>query len=377
MIYNEFSDLGFKVSQLGFGVMRLPDKEKNGKACVDWEKSIPLLRKGAELGINFYDTHPMYCHNESEQVLGEALSGIDQKIYVQTKCPLWKDLEPGESWRMFLDQSLEHLQRNYIDIYIAHALKWETFREKGDDFLKMVTKAMDEGIVGTTGFSSHDTPENVMKLLDVDEFKCMTIQYNLLDRQYEECIEKAAKKGMAVIIMGPVSGGIFEEYPKGMEQAAPESVDTAAELALKFVLRNSNVTSALSGMSSIPQVEENVKKLSGKIELPDEKLNDVYKQVKALKEECETYCTGCNYCMPCPQGIMIPQVFKALSILKVYGSWARAKELYDIFTSTTKEGKERKPSVCIECGECMEKCPQDIDIINQLKEVERIFEGGE
>ncbi|MBN1900901.1 aldo/keto reductase [Candidatus Sumerlaeota bacterium] len=374
MIYTKLGKTGLEVSRLSFGVMRLPEKDdKDGKRIIDRESSIPLLRKGAELGINFYDTHPFYCMHQSEIVLGEALKGIKEKVHIQTKCPLWKELEPGETWSNRLEQSLRNLQRDYIDLYIAHSVSWETFEKKGRDFLRMAAKAREEGLIGHTGFSSHDKPENVMKLLDVDEFECMTIQYNLRDLQYARCIEKAAKKGMGVIIMGPVGGGILEKLPKGKEHIKPEKVGGVPEMALRYVFRNPGVSCALSGMSSMEQLEENIRTISSPDPLTEKDYLELEKSFFSLKELADLYCTRCGYCQPCPQNINIPGIFHAVNLWRIYGSEEQARFFYGMFTHPDKEGKKRDPSVCIECGECEKKCPQHIPIIEQLKEAQELF----
>ena len=376
MIYTNLGNLGFKVSRLSFGVMRLPEKGEGEQKTIDREKAIPLLRKGAELGINFFDTHPMYCLDQSEQVLGEALKGVKKKVYVQTKCPLWKELEPGQSWRHYLDLSLEHLQRDSIDLYIAHALKWETYQEKGRDFLKMVSRAREEGLIQHTGFSSHDKPENVMKLLDIDEFECMTIQYNLVDQQYEKCIEKAAKKGLGVVVMGPVAGGILEKLPKIYRDIMPQSINSVPELALRFVLRNPHVSCAISGMGNLRHLAENIETSVSPDPLGKKEYEKVRTSFQSMKEFADLYCTRCGYCQPCPQNINISGIFYAVNLLRVYEAREQAEFFYRIFTKPDKEGNPRDPSVCIECGECEKKCPQNIPIIKQLKQAKKMFEGA-
>ena len=374
MIYRSFGKLDYKVTQLGFGVMRLPEKEKNGKKVVDRDASIALLRHGVELGLNFFDTHPLYCQGESEQALGEALKGLREKVLIQTKCALWKELEPGEQWRDLLDRSLAHLQCEFIDFYIAHALRWDTFQQKGKDFLDMIRKARDEGIIGHTGFSSHDKPENVMKLLDVEEFECMTIQYNLVDRQYEKCIEKAAKKGMGVAIMGPVAGGILEKLPRGKREIKPGKIRTIPEMALRFVLHNPHISCALSGMSTMKQLEENVNVAFSPDPLTDRDYRKILTSFDKLKGLADLYCTRCGYCQPCPHNVNIPGVFYAVNLLRVYEAKDQAEFFYGLFTQPDKDGEKRNPSVCLECGECEKKCPQNIPIIAQLKEAQRLFD---
>jgi uncharacterized protein len=373
MIYKTLGKTGLKVTQLGFGAMRLPEKTVDGKKCMDWEKSISLLKKGVELGINFFDSHPMYCRDLSEHILGEALKDIKEGIHFQTKCPTWKALEKGRTWRHLLDQSLNNLQRDYIDIYIAHALKWETYEKIGKDFLYMIKKAKDEGLIGHTGFSSHDTPENVMKLLDIDEFESMTIQYNLVDRRYKKCIDKAHEKGLGVIVMGPVAGGILEKLPKGKESIKPSCIKTIPEMALRSVFHNHKVNCAISGIGTFEMLEENIRTASSPDPLSDEDHEKIRKDFSNLKELTELYCTGCGYCMPCPQNINIPTIFYARNLKCVYEAEDQAKFFYNLVTGPDKDGNKRDPSVCTECGECEKKCPQNIPIIKQLKETRDLF----
>jgi len=377
MIYRPFGKLNYKVTQLGFGAMRFPETEIGGKSVVDRDASIALVQEAVSLGINFFDTHPLYCHGESEQTLGEGLLGLRDKVLIQTKCSLWKDLEPGEHWRDHLDRSLSNLRCNYIDFYIAHALRWETFQQKGRDFLEMIRRAKDEGIIGHTGFSSHDKPENVMKILEqVEEFECMTIQYNLVDRQYEKCIELAAKKGMGVVIMGPVAGGILEKLPRGKGKIKPRKIRTVPEMALRFVLHNPNVSCALSGMSTRKQLKENYNTASS----PDPLIERDYEKIRGsfdnLKSLANLYCTRCGYCQPCPHNVNIPGVFHAVNLLRVYEAKDQANFFYHFFTQPDKDGNKRDPSMCVECGECEKKCPQKIPIIEQLKEALKLFEKG-
>jgi len=373
MIYRSFGKLEYKVTQLGFGAMRLPEKERKGKKVVDRDASIALLRKGVDLGLNFFDTHPLYCQGESEQTLGEALEGLREKVLIQTKCSLWKELEPGEHWRDSLDRSLANLRCEFIDFYIAHALRWEIFQQKGKDFLDMIRRARDEGIIGHTGFSSHDKPENVMKLLEVEEFDCMTIQYNLVDRRYEKCIESAAKKGMGVAIMGPVAGGILEKLPKGKEKIKPGKIRTIPEMTLRFVLRNPHISCAISGMGTLKQLEENVNTAFSPDPLTDRDYRKILTSFDKLKGLADLYCTRCGYCLPCPRNINISGIFYAVNLLRVYEAKDQAEFFYGLFTQPDKDGWKKDPSVCLECGECEKKCPQNIPIIAQLKEALELF----
>ncbi len=375
MIYKNFGNLGFKVSQLSFGAMRYPEKTENGNNTIDVEKSVKIIRKAAELGINFFDTHPFYCSGQSEQVLGESLSGIKEKVYTQTKCPLWKDLGKGETWRDYLERSLKNLRIPYIDIYLAHALSWEVYQKKGKDFLNMAKKAKKENLIKHIGFSSHDKPANVIKIIKTGNFEAMTIQYNLIDRQYKKCIDIAASKGMAVVIMGPVGGGTLGGFVPDIKKAKPENVKSSPELALRFVLNNKNISCAISGMSSIKQLKENIETASNTTKFSKSEQKKVDEAFNYLKKLADLYCTKCGYCMPCPQNINIPMIFYAVNLYKIYKGIDNAKFFYRYFTQPDKDGKKKDPSVCIKCGKCEKQCPQKIQIIKQLKEAKDLFEN--
>jgi len=375
MIRKRMKRTNLSLSPISFGVMRLPEYEVNGEMKVDREKSLEVLRYGAQSGINFFDTHPLYCQGLSEPILGEALEGLPGQIHVMTKCALWKELEPGESWRDRIESSLRNLRRDYMDIYLAHALTWEIYDKRGREFLKEAMAARDEDIIGHIGFSSHDTPENVMKLLDVDEFECMLVQYNLIDRSYEPCIERAAERGCDVFVMGPLNGGLFRQFPTGLKEATPERLASAAALALAFVLGNPAVDVALSGMDRKEQVDENLRTLESLPRLSPEEWRLVNEQIAALKERANVLCTRCRYCMPCPQGVWIPLIFGALAIKTVYGNTSQALHIYNFARQPGPDGRSRGPESCIECGQCEPKCPQKIPIMEQLKEARRVFEG--
>lgn len=373
MRYKEYGNTGEKISRLGFGCMRLPRlDEENMKSDLDEEKSIKLLRKAYELGVNYFDTAPFYCNGQSEEIVGKALKPFREKVYISTKNPI----EDGsvKTFRKYLNQSLKRLNTDYIDFYHLWGIDFKTYKEtidKKDGALYEAIKAKEEGLIKHLSFSFHDAPENLFKLIDTENFETMLVQYNLLDRKNEEAIKYANKKGLGVAIMGPIAGGRLGTPSEVIQNLLPKKLYSSNEIALKFVLANPNVTCALSGMGNIKMLEENVRITNESDYLNDEELNIVNKSMKEMKKLSDLYCTGCKYCIPCPKDINIPRIFELMNQYKLYDIKDYSKEEYKRLNGENDRGYDA--SVCIECGQCIEKCPQNIDIIYQLKESHKVL----
>jgi len=370
MIYRAYGNSGVIVSALGFGCMRLPEEGEHVKTDV----AVELLRKAMGLGVTYFDSAVGYCHGESEATLGKSIAGrAREKLVISTKNPD-KSNDPAR-WRAHLDTSLKRLDTDYIDFYHFHGLTWSEYSEHLQPYGTMdeAHRAKDEGLVRHLSFSCHDAPGNIKKLIDTGEFAGMLVQYNLLDRRNEEAISYAHEHGLGVAIMGPVGGGRLVQPSEVIGRMISDAKSTA-EVALRFVLSNTNVTLALSGMDSINILEENVATASRA-----EPLNTTQRQeIDAILEQISgmSECTGCGYCGPCPNGVDIPTNFTALNLLRAWG-------LRDLATSTYvalgKRKKEDSPApawaeACVECGDCVSTareppCPQHIDIPERLKEV--------
>lgn len=359
MQYREIGNTGIRLSALGFGAMRLPQDE---------ETAIEVLHRAFELGVNYLDTAVVY--GESERVCGRALKGWRDRIYLSTKNPLHDSTIEG--WWSRLNQSLERLDTDYIDFYqVVHGLSWDSYErfliEAGG--MKAVRQAQDQGLIRHVCFSCHDRPENIVKLIDTGEFEGMTVQYNLLDRSNEQPIAHAASQGMAVIAMGPVGGGRLAAPSEQIRRMIPTEVRSSAEVALRFVLSNPNVTCAISGMNTIEMVEENVVTASRQEPLSSDEHDAINQSLEENRRLAELYCTGCNYCMPCPNEVNIPENFRLMNLHRLYGLTDHARFVYSRLSNPEKPKRGKKAADCIECGECEPKCPQNIPIIKQLKEV--------
>jgi len=368
MQYRNFGDTGMVVSALGFGCMRLPMEGGHVKE----EYSIKMLLRAYELGVNYFDTAEGYCSSESQIVLGKAVKKMDRsKIYVSTKNGYKGD--SGSEWRKRLETSLSRLDVDYIDVYHSHSLGWSSFQSgfglKGGP-VDEAQKAKEEGLIRHLAFSSHDSPENVIKLIKTGVFASMTVHYNILNRHKAEALALAHEKGMGVSIMGPIAGGRLAQTNEEIQRLRAGIAKSTPEIALRFVISNPHVSTALSGMNAMEQVEENAATASRTEPLtPEEKLQ-VLESVEENKKLADLYCTGCGYCMPCPNGVDIPTNFLYMNYYKVYGLKDYARQQYATLKEKSLEDMD-VPSwadTCIECGECEPECPQEIPIIKQLQE---------
>lgn len=366
MQYRRFGNSGANLSALGFGAMRLPTRMIDDKSVCDAEESMKIIHRAFELGVNYIDTAPYYCYEDSEIIVGRALKGWRDRVYLSTKNPI--ENNSGDDWRKRLEKSLSKLDTDYIDFYHMWGINWELFETKIDIAggpISAAQKAKAEGLIRHLSFSFHDKPENMFRIVDTGYFESVICQYNLLDRGNEAAIAYACEKGLGVAIMGPVAGGRLGEPSETIKRLLPGRA-SSAEIALRFVLSNPNVTCALSGMGSMKMVEENAETASDNTPLSMEETSHINASMEENKRLAELYCTGCGYCMPCPQEVNIPLNFQLMNYHRVYGLTQYAREQYALIGSS--EGmKGKKAEDCIECGLCELKCPQKIEIRQQLR----------
>lgn len=378
MQYRKYGNTGANVSVLGFGAMRLPQHEDG--TC-DIEKSVPLLQRAIDKGVNYIDTAYVYIKGTSEVAVGQAIKKYDrEKLYLATKIPTneFEGSDPDE-WKRKLDECLTRFDTPYIDFMLFHGCNYNAFMEhisKPGRALDVARKAQAEGLIRHLCFSSHDEPENIKKLIDTGEFAAMLVQYNYLDERNAEAIDHAAANGMGVTVMGPIAGGRLV-VPGGVINDKEGALEVKTpELALRFVWNNPSIDVALSGMSSEEMIDENVESAE-KTELSQEETERVVELVNRNKKLSDLYCTGCEYCMPCPNGVNIPENFRYMNWFKVWGMEEQAKKAYadlekeKIWTPWHGLITGGKAEICIQCGECEPKCPQNIPIIEQLEEVTR------
>ena len=367
MLYRQLGRTGYRVSQLGFGAMRLPMIGQGPEAKVNRELAIPMFHRAFEAGVNYVDTAVGYGNSDSQRAVGDAIKGWRDKLVVSTKNHYYDENE--KDWWQNLEDSLQRLGVDYIDIYNHHGLRWKTYVEHVEPRVsKWMQKAKDQGLIRHICCSFHDDNEALINVVNSGYVEVITLQYNILHRILEEGIALAHQKGIGVVVMGPVGGGRLGADSKTLTEIIP-GISRVPELALRFVLSNPNVSIALSGMSTMEQVEENLRVANDNVSLSNADRAAIDEHMVRLKGLADLYCTGCEYCMPCPNEVSISGIFRAYNLARVYGLWDHARKTYSRMQKNAgKPDRPRPADACTDCGACEPKCPQNIPIRKQLKE---------
>ncbi|MBP2133963.1 putative aldo/keto reductase-like oxidoreductase [Methanomicrobium sp. W14] len=382
MLYRKVPKNGDELSILGFGCMRLPVKEDG---TIDEERAKRQVRYAIDNGVNYVDTAWPYHNGGSEPFLGRALAdGYREKVKLATKLPSWL-IEEREDMDRFLDAQLKKLNTSHIDYYLVHALVgdlWDKVKNLGvADFLD---RAKADGRIVNAGFSFHGASGDFRRIVDAYEWDFCQIQYNYLDEKNQagtKGLEYAASKGLAVIVMEPLRGGnLTKTVPEVVKEIWDEAPvkRTPAEWALRWVWNHPEVTVVLSGMGDEEEVRENL--LVADEGYPDSLSGaelDIIKEVEGkYRELMKVGCTGCHYCMPCPSGVNIPGCFEQYNNISLTGDPENAKFVYAAQQGgVLSVGEPEYASLCIQCGECVGKCPQHIDIPAVLESVVKEMEG--
>jgi predicted aldo/keto reductase-like oxidoreductase len=368
MQHRSFGNTGIKVSILGFGAMRLPEKKINDKYYVKEEQSVKIIHRAFDLGVNYIDTAYDYCHGQSELIVGKAIKGWRDRVYLSTKMPTWMVKKTGDYFR-FLEEQLKKLGVDYIDFYHFHALDKDCFENivLKYNLLDQALKAKDKGIIGHISFSFHDEPRVMKKIIDTGVFESVLCQYNLLDRVNSEAISYAREKGLGVAVMGPVGGGRITALDFILD-SLEEKVGSLPQLALKFVFSNKDVSVALSGMENMKMVSENTRIASQPYRFTDDENRILENLLSDDKIKRLIGCTNCRYCMPCSSNVAIPDIIKTMNYYMITENKDNAILQYRRISSNDIG---ELADACTECGECEEKCPQQIKVIDKLKEIHR------
>ena len=377
MQYRDFGNTGKKISALGFGCMRLPEFERDGKWYIDEDKAIPMLRAAYEAGVNYFDTAVGYCHENSQYAVGKAIKPFRDKVMASTKIPMHLVKKP-EDFRKVLEESLRRMDTSYIDFYHFHGINKGTFDDQivPMKIMDEARKCIDEGLIKHISFSFHGNPDDMPYMIEKGEIiSSVLLQYNLLDRSNEKAIDLLASKGIGVVVMGPVAGGRLSAPATILSEKLLDGKAIAtSELAMRFVLGNKNVSCSLSGMGTMQMLTDNLKIAELEEPMTQAEWEKSREMVEQIRKFSDLYCTGCNYCIPaCKKGINISHVFNAFTYHNVYGLTEHAKGMFNSIGHNEHHGKP--VSDCINCGACSKKCPQNIDIPKKLKEVAELFAG--
>jgi uncharacterized protein len=381
MQYRKFGKLKWKVSALGFGAMRLPVIGSD-QAKVNEAEAIRMIRYAIDHGVNYVDTAWFYHAGQSERVVGKALKdGYRSKIKLATKLPA-RIIEKAEDFDRYFNEQLERLQVDKLDFYLLHGLNsqsWPKIRDFG--VIKWAEKKIAEGRFDYLSFSFHDNYDSFKKIVDdYDNWTFSQIQYNYVDVNNQagrRGVEYAAGKGLGVVVMEPIRGGrISRKPPEKVAKAWGDALQkrSQAEWALLWVWNQPEISLALSGMSTMEQVVENVAvaERSGPGILTADELALIDRVREAYQDSTPIPCTACGYCMPCPNGVEIPRIFEIYNEAMVYGGIRQIRSRYQGQGLGGLKENQRADQ-CVECGECEEACPQKIPIPDWLKKAHELL----
>ena len=363
----------FQVSALGFGCMRLPVLKEEGRP-IDEPLAIAMIRYAIDHGVNYVDTAYGYHGGQSERVLGKALQdGYRDKVTLATKLPVWNVKEAADFDRL-LDEQREKLQTERVDCYLLHSLNkthWPKMRDLG--ILDWLPKAQADGRIGHIGFSFHDDTEVLIDIIDgYDGWAFCQIQYNYMNEDVQagtKGLQYAASKGLAVVIMEPLLGGLLANPPDAVRAVwdeAPQPWSPAA-WALHWLWNKPEVSVVLSGMSTMDQTVENVA-VAGDARvgaLAEADLARVAQARDAYESLRPVPCTQCGYCVPCPEGVNIPRNMQLFMDARIYGG-VRERQCRGQYR---RMDETARADACVQCRTCEEKCPQEIEISEVLKQI--------
>jgi len=382
MLYRKMPKNGDELSILGFGCMRLPMLERK----IDEPRAIRQIRDAIEHGINYFDTAWPYHAGESETLLGKALrDGYRDRVKVATKLPSWMIKSRADMDR-YLNTQLKKLQTDHIDYYLLHSLDGKSWANLARlDVLEFLDQARKDGRIVNPGFSFHGLGEDFKPIVDAYPWIFCQIQYNYLDEDYQAGtagLEYAASKGLGVIVMEPLRGGNLglPTPPPAIAAIWNEAPvrRTPAEWALRWVWNRPEVTVVLSGLNDEAHIAENrtIASTAHPNSLSPEELARVTRAARTYRELVKVGCTGCGYCMPCPSNVMIPMCFEEYNKMHLFGPLEEVKFRYAFrMSGELVDGKSGYASQCVQCGACLEQCPQNIPIPDVLAQVASEMEG--
>jgi predicted aldo/keto reductase-like oxidoreductase len=379
MQYRNFGKLDFKVSALGFGAMRLPTEgsvnsgDRLSNNIVESE-AISMIRYAIDQGVNYIDTAYGYHKGCSEIVVGKALKdGYGDKVKLATKSPMWL-INESEDFDRLLDEQLNKLQTDHIDFYLLHGLSRDRWRNTvlKLDIIKRAEAAKQEGKIKHLGFSFHDEEDAFIEIVDgYDKWDFCQIQYNYMDIDNQAGIKGlkyAASKGLAVVIMEPLLGGRLSNPPQDVQAILDENGAnrTSSYWALEWLWNQPEVSVVLSGMSNMQQVEDNLVSAdhSGVGLFGSKDFNIIERVRQRYSERTVIPCTGCSYCMPCPNNVNIPRNFELYNESVAHDDVEGSRLVYNNFL-----GEANRAAACISCKLCEEKCPQSISISEWMPKV--------
>lgn len=377
MKMRDFGKLGIKGSAFGFGCMRFPTKEVDGKRVIDEELSIRMIRTAIDNGCNYIDTAYVYFDQESERVVGKALKdGYREKVYLATKLPVWM-CHSYEDLEKFYKKQCENLDVEHIDFYLLHSMNlgsWENAKKIGAR--EFMTKLKEEGKISYACFSFHDGYEAFETILNDYDWDMCQIQFNYMDVYHQaglKGLELAGSKGIPVVIMEGLLGGTLANVPDNVQKLFDEFPvkRTPVEWAFRWICNHPEVATVLSGVSNMDQTRDNLR-IFDTVEpgiMSDAELELIEKVREAFESRRKIGCTGCRYCMPCPNGVDIPRIFRTWNDAFKFRNDLKGDHGYRRIVADGCDATK-----CVECGACEGICPQKLPIIEKLRQAKSEME---
>jgi predicted aldo/keto reductase-like oxidoreductase len=381
MKYRKFGKLEWQSSVLGFGAMRLPVIGED-RSHIDEDEAIRMIRYAIDQGVNYVDTAYPYHGGNSETLVGKALkNGYREKVKLATKLPMWH-INTRDDVDVTFEEQLTKLQTERVDFYLFHGLnsdRWAKAQEL--NLFDWAEDTIAEGRIGHLGFSFHDDFEVFQEIVDgYDGWTFCQILYNYLDIDHQagtRGLHYAHAQGLAIVVMEPIAGGRLAMSPPAEIQTLWETSEitrTLADLALQWVWNHPEVSVALSGMSTMQHVVENVNSAThaGPGTLRPEELALIPTFRTKYKEHGFIGCTNCQYCQPCPEGVDIPTILSLINEhYKMRGNAEAQEHIVQQYHDTISH--ENGVQNCVVCRECERQCPQQLPIPRLLQQANFIF----
>ncbi|MDD3393725.1 MAG: aldo/keto reductase [Anaerotignum sp.] len=350
------------ISRVGFGTARLPGDNVDNKWILNKRLVEKMIREAYDLGINYFDSGELYCRGQSEYVISEYLKPIRENVYLSNKVKISNFNKKGLVIN-HIENSLKKLGQDYFDFYYFWGINKDEFDNaiKKHGYLEEMLLAKRRGLINNIGFSFHDAPEAMRYIINGGEhvFDAVLCKYNIIDQTNEREIEYAHRKGLKVLTMSPLAGG----------KISADGKKIPIDLSLKFALSNEKIDCVLIGFSNDEMIKHDIALLNNMGKITQLELEEINRILCDLKSFSDLYCTGCDYCQPCPQKIPISRYFNDYNLIKVHCLTKPAIDDYT-YLSNAEFGTVNH---CIHCLMCKDKCPQKLDIPTLLLKADRFL----
>ena len=361
MHYKSYGNTGIKVSAIGMGCMRYDEADV---AAGRFDKCAEVALYAHSKGINYFDTAPFYCEDKSEEITGLALSQVPRDSYlISSKANIGTTgkIITADAFRARLEKTLTRLKVDYLDFYHLWCLmSKDDYQKQSDALYTFFLQAQKDGLIRNIVFSSHMPGDELETVIASDHYRGMLIGYNALNYKFRQSgIEAAYKKGMGVVVMNPLSGGVIPAHPEQFGYLNAGSDLTLAEAALRFVASHREISIALNGITTKEHVDSACRAVENLTEMP---VQEIIAQTEHKGVALNNLCTGCGYCDECPADIAIPKMMDAYNKKILGGS---IKDRLKWHWSLTQD----MAAACTQCGRCETLCTQHLPIISRLAEI--------